>query len=115
MEAQRAAIDEVSPTTVVDTLTAWQRSGDLPRMLATADGATLRVWARVMLEELSAAGNIRGQLAGSLASPWSSESKPCSSNPETSAALLAQELVRIVAARSAPQADAAADPVVRGN
>ena len=30
-------------------LTAWQRSGDLPRMLATADGATLRVWARVML------------------------------------------------------------------
>lgn len=112
--AQRAAIDEVSPTAVVDTLTAWQLSGELPRMLATADGATLRVWARVMLEELAAAGNIREHFAGSLAS-LVERIEALLKASDTSAASLAQELVRIVAARSAPQADAAAEPVARGN
>jgi hypothetical protein len=113
VHAQRAAIDEVSATAVVDTLAAWQRAGDLPRMLATADGATLRVWARVMLEELAAAGN-RGQLAGSLAS-LVERIEAMLHNPQTSAASLAQELVRIVAARTTPQADATADSVGRGH
>jgi hypothetical protein len=128
VEAQRAASDEVSPTTVVDTLTAWQRAGDLSRMLATVDAATLRVWARVMLEELAATGDVREQPAASLADAgdirkplvdslaatvWQLEA--LLGNPETSAALLAQELVRIVAALGAPQTDATADSVDRGN
>jgi hypothetical protein len=128
VEAQRAAIDEVSPTEVVDTLTAWQRAGDLPRMLATADAATLRVWARVMLEELAAAGDIREQLTGNVAAAGDIREQLVDSladmvgrleallgNPETSATLLAQEFVRIVAALGAPQTDARADSVDRGN
>ena len=114
VEAQRTVIDEISPTTVVDTLTAWQCVGDLPRMLATADGATLRVWARVMLEELAAAGNLRGQLAGGHASAVG-RLEALLSDPGASAASLAQELVRVVAARSAPQADADVDLFARGN
>ena len=115
VEAQRPANDEAaSLTTVVDTLTAWQRSGDLPRILATTDGATLRVWARAMLEELSAGGNIRGHFAGSLASLIERIETMLLSDPETSATALAQEFVRIVSACSAPPTDAAKDPVVRG-
>jgi hypothetical protein len=112
VEAQQAAIDEVSLTTVVDTLIAWQRSSELPRMLALADSATLREWARAMVAELAADGSIRGHLASSLASLIESI-EVLLINPETRATSLAQELVRIVAACSTPLADAVADPAIR--
>ena len=114
VEAPRAAIDEVSPTTVVDILTAWQRSSELPRMFALADCAALREWARAMLGELAAGGNIRGHVAGTLAS-LVERMEILLSNPETSAASLTEELIRIVAACSVLLADVAADPIVRGS
>ena len=113
-EVQRAATDDhLSLTMVVDTLTAWQRSGDLPRILASADGATLRVWARVMLEELSAGGGLGELAAGSDAALIERTETLLLSDAETSVAAFAQEFMRIVAACSARPEDADAVPVNR--
>lgn len=128
--AARAPNDEVSPSAVVDTLTAWQRAGDLPRMLATADGATLRAWARALLDELAALGIIRASVAGALNKPAAGGpiGKPGASglmslverieatlgDPDTSAASLVHELVGLVTVLIAPQAGAGADWVDRG-
>ncbi|MDB5934411.1 MAG: hypothetical protein JWQ01_1755, partial [Massilia sp.] len=111
--AQGAPSGEVSPTAVVDTLAAWQRAGNLPRMLATADGATLRVWAREMLEELAATGAPRQPAAGSLA-PLVGRIAALLGDPGTSAASLVDALVRLVTAFAAPQAGVGADWAGRG-
>jgi hypothetical protein len=114
VQAQGASSDELSPTAVVDTLTAWQRAGELPRMLATADGATLRVWARTMLEELAAAGAILKSVAGARA-PMAERIEALLDAPDTGAASLVDELVRLVTALIAPpQTGAAADWGDRG-
>jgi hypothetical protein len=113
VEAQRPAIDEISATAVLDALTAWQRADDLPRMLAAVDVATLRVWARVMLEELAAAGNFRESPADNFAL-LVERLEVLLNEPGASDASLAQALVRIVVARGAPHPDTAADRVVDG-
>jgi hypothetical protein len=115
-EAERGATDdEVSLTTVVDTLTAWQRAGDLPRILAIADGATLRLWARVMLEELSAATDPRGLADGSAVPLMGRLESLLLDDPETSVAAFAQEFMRIVSACSAAPEDGDAVPVNRAS
>lgn len=105
VEAQSAESGKVPAMVVVDTLIAWQRAGDLPRMLAAADGAALRVWARAIVEDLVASGRLRGRLAGSRAS-LVARIEVLLGDSSTSAASLAQELVQVVAACNASQPDA---------
>jgi hypothetical protein len=51
LSATAAAREALSPTAVLDMMIAWQNANELPRMLATVDVATLRVWARAVLDE----------------------------------------------------------------
>ncbi len=112
VETGQAANEEISPTAVVDTLLAWQRANELPRFLTTADAATLRVWVRAALEELSAAANNR-VMAGGEAARQITRLESLLTDGAASAALLAQELVRLIAGLVAPPGEAAADSVAR--
>lgn len=112
-QTQQAATDEVSPSTVADTLIAWQRAGELPRMFAIADGATWRAWTRALLVELAAGGNRHAFIAVGLA-PRVERIEALLARPDASAASLAHELVCLVAALIAPEPVSAAGPVARG-
>lgn len=113
VQTQQPANDAASATTVVDTLIAWQRAGELPRMFAAADGATLRVWARVLIDEIAIGGSIRAFIADGTV-PLVERVEALIGIPDASAASLARELVRLVAALIAPEPIAATDRVARG-
>ncbi|NHZ89623.1 hypothetical protein F2P45_11450 [Massilia sp. CCM 8733] len=112
--AQNTASELVSPTTVTDTLTTWQHAGSLTRMLATADGATLQVWAREMLAELGATGAIRAR-AGAALVPLIERIEGTLGDPGASAAALADEIDLLVAALVSLQARASADQAGGGS
>lgn len=112
VEAGQTANEEVSPSAVVDTLLAWQRANELPRFLTTANAATLRLWVRAALEELAAAANNR-VMAGGETARQITRLESLLTDAGASAALLAQELVRLIAGLATPPGEAAADSVAR--
>jgi hypothetical protein len=77
-------------------------------MLATADGATLRLWAHVMIEELVATGAI-GPPASGAPVLLAARIEALLGNPGASTAALVHELVNFVTALVDPQPGTAAD------
>ncbi|VTU20009.1 hypothetical protein H4CHR_00499 [Variovorax sp. PBS-H4] len=113
-KTQQEADEAPSPTPVLDLWIAWQRAGDLPRVFATADAATLGVWARVLLQELAAAGGT-GALAVAGSMPRVRRIESMLRNPDAAIDPLLGELAGLVAALAAPAPGTVADPAFAAN
>ncbi len=93
--------DAASPTAITDTLIAWQRAGEMPRMFAVADAAALRVWARVLVEELAGASPHRACPASPI-TPLVARLEALLGAPDEGGVPLRQALLRLVEALTAP-------------
>jgi hypothetical protein len=103
------AQEVLSPTVVLDMLIAWQGAKELPRMLATLDVATLRVWARAVLDELAQATPVAALAAHEVAQRVAGIEQLLADARSTSRPL-AQELAGFIAELGAPRAGSAGVP-----
>jgi hypothetical protein len=103
------AQEVLSPTFVLDMLIAWQTAKELSRMLATVDVATLRVWARAVLDELAQVTSVAALAANEVAQRVAGIEKLLA-DAQTTTHPLAQELTDFIAALTAPRAASVAAP-----
>jgi hypothetical protein len=101
------AQEVLSSTAVLDTLVAWQRANELPRMLATVDVATLRVWARALLDELAQLTRVAAKAVQDVTQRAATIELLLADTLTTTHAL-AQELAGIIAELAAPRTGSAA-------
>ena len=110
--AEEAAREELPPTAVLELLIAWQRANELPRMLAAVDFATLQVWARAVLEELTHAIRF-GALADHEVSQRVASLELLLTAARPAPDLLAAELAHFIAGLAASPAESATVPPPR--
>jgi hypothetical protein len=96
------AQEVLSPTVVLDMLIAWQGAKELPRMLATVDVVTLRVWARAVLDELAQVTRVAVMAAHEVAQRVAGIERLLADARATSQSL-AQELADFIAELAAPR------------
>jgi len=111
--AQEAANDETSSSAVIEALIAWQRAGNLARVIACTDSATLRAWARAMLDEMAVGGHVPEFALARLAVRVQRIEAVLDAD-QAPAASLAQAFVDLVDVLVTPQPGAAADEIARG-